>query len=75
MCDDAMSASYVDAAWRSGKSKMAVSANMVIANTAPVFAEATAERSVEERHGSGYIGAAVAATDAERHADLHAGWR
>ena len=51
----------------SGKSEMAKSAqHMVIANTAPVFAAATAERSVEENTVAGmYIGAAVAATDAE----------
>ena len=48
------------------KSEMAMSANMVIANTAPEFAAATAERSVEENTVAGMdIGAAVAATDAE----------
>ena len=48
------------------KSKMAMSANMVIANTAPEFEAETAERSVEENTAAGmYIGAAVAATDAE----------
>ena len=50
----------------SGKSEMAESANMVIANTAPEFAAAMDERSVEENTAAGmYIGAAVAATDAE----------
>ena len=51
----------------SGKSMMAESANMVmIANTAPVFAEATAERSVAENTAAGMaIGAPVGATDAE----------
>ena len=39
---------------------------MVIANTAPEFEAETAERSVEENTAAGmYIGAAVAATDAE----------
>ena len=48
------------------KSEMAESAQQVIANTAPVFAEAMDERSVAENTAAGmYIGAAVAATDAE----------
>ena len=48
------------------KSMMAVSVNMVIANTAPVFAEAMVVRSVEENTVAGmYILPAVAATDAE----------
>ena len=50
-----------------GKIEMAVSVNMVIANTAPAFAEATGERrSVEENTVAGMdIEAPVAATDAE----------
>ena len=50
----------------SGKSEMVKSAQQVIANTAPEFAAAMDERSVEENTAAGmYIGAAVAATDAE----------
>jgi hypothetical protein len=48
------------------KSEMAESAQQVIANTAPVFAEAMDERSVAENTAAGMdIGAAVAATDAD----------
>ena len=48
------------------KSKMAVSAQQVTANTAPEFPTATAERSVAENTAAGMaIGAPVAATDAD----------
>ena len=48
------------------KSKMAVSAQQVTANTAPEFATATAERSVAENAAAGMdIGAPVEATDAD----------